>query len=197
MKKKTSKVNIEIPTTTQLENELQRVKYKFRYNKLLKNTIYVILIVASLSLLLATLVFPVLKIYGKSMMPTLSSGDIVVGIKQSKYKNGDVIAFYYNNKILVKRIVAVSLQSVNIDESGNVYVDDELLVESYVYEKSFGESNIVFPYQVPDSNYFVLGDSRENSVDSRNSSIGTIKEDEIIGKIIFKVWPLKRFGLVK
>ena len=188
MKKKINKINIAIPTTEELEKELQREKYKTKYNKLLKNTLYILLIISSLSLLVATFLLPILEIYGSSMKPTLNNGDIVVSIKKSKFKTGDIIAFYYNNKILVKRIVATSSQWVNIDESGNVYVDDNLLDESYIKEKSFGETDISFPYQVPENTYFVLGDSRDNSIDSRNSLIGTIKKEDIIGKILFKIW---------
>ncbi len=200
MKEKANNLNlqkIKLPTTQELENELKKVKYKSRYNKLLKNTFFVLLIVISLSSLIATHLFPVLEIYGISMEPTLNKGDIVVTLKKSNYQNGDIIAFYYNNRILVKRIVAASSQWVNIDEFGNVYVDDELLIESYIEEKSLGVPDIEFPYQIQDSTYFVLGDSREDSIDSRSSQIGTIKKEEIIGKVIFKVWPLKRLGFVK
>ena len=184
-----------LPTTSQLEKELEREKYKLRYNKLLTNCFQTIIIVVALSVLISSLIFPVLRIHGKSMEPNLKQGDIVVSVKKSNFKSGDVIAFYYNNNILVKRIIATPSQWVNIDEKGNVYVDDKLLIEPYIEEISYGESNIKFPYQVPEETYFVLGDDRKNSIDSRNSTIGTISKDEIIGKVIFRVWPINRFGI--
>ena len=195
-KKENKKIN-ELPTTLVLETELEKVKSKTKYFKLLKNTIYVLVIVASISILLATLILPVLKIHGESMRPNLLEEDIVLSVKKSNFKSGDVVAFYYNNKILIKRVVATSLDWVNIDESGNVFINDELLEEKYLEEKSLGDVDIEFPYQVPEGKYFVLGDKRDTSIDSRSSLIGCINEEDIIGKIIFKVWPLKRIGLVK
>lgn len=190
-------IEIKLPTTRQLEEELQRVKYRFKYKKILKSTIYVLVIVIALSVLVSTLIFPVLEIYGDSMTPTFSEGDVVVTVKKSKFETGDIIAFYYNNRILVKRVIAISSEWVNIDDEGNVFVNDELLEEPYIEEKSYGDTDIVFPYQVPEGSYFVLGDQRVNSIDSRNSLIGSISEEDIISKVIFKVWPLKSFGIVK
>ena len=188
---------LNIPTTIELEQELHRERYKSRYKKILKNTIYALLIVVAISVIAATFIFPVLEIYGESMNPNLTEGDIVLCIKKSKFESGDIIAFYYNNRILVKRVIATSSDWVNIDASGNVYVNDELLDEKYIEEKTLGESDIKYPYQVPEGAYFVLGDKRETSVDSRRSLIGTISSEEIIGKVIFKVWPLKRIGSTK
>ena len=131
------------------------------------------------------------------MEPILVSDDIVLCVKKFKFEPEDIIAFYYNNRILVKRVIATSLDWVNIDSNGNVFVNDKLLEESYIEEKFYGEVDIEFPYQVPEGSYFVLGDSRETSVDSRNSLVGSISEDEIIGKVIFRVWPMKRFGIIK
>lgn len=185
-----------LPTTSQLESELKRELYKSRYKKLLKNTIYALLIVVALSVLAATLVFPVLQIYGESMNPTLVEDDIVVSIKKTNFESGDIIAFYYNNRILVKRVIATSSEWVRVDEEGNVYVNDRLISEPYVNKKSLGESDIKYPYQVPEGEYFVLGDERETSIDSRNSTIGTISKEDIIGEVIFKVWPIKEFGIV-
>ena len=185
-----------LPTTSQLESELKRELYKSRYKKLLKNTIYALIIVVALSVLAATLVFPVLQIYGDSMKPTLVEDDIVVSIKKTNFESGDIIAFYYNNKILVKRVIATSSEWVRVDEEGNVHVNDKLISEPYVYKKNLGESDIKNPYQVPEGEYFVLGDERESSIDSRNSTIGTIAKEDIIGEVIFKVWPIKEFGIV-
>ncbi len=195
--KKQIKEEIKLPTTSRLEEELEKEKYKLKYNKLLKNTLSTILVVISFSILIATLIFPVFKIYGESMTPTLNEGDVVLSIKNKNIKNGDVIVFYYNNKILIKRVIATSSEWVNIDENGNVYVNDVLLKESYIKEKSLGNADIKFPYQVKEGSYFVLGDSRENSIDSRNNLIGTIEEEQIIGKVIFKVWPLNNLGIIK
>lgn len=196
MKKKYNFNKNNLPTTKQLEKELTRVKYKARYKKMFINTIYALIIVASISIIITNLLFPLLRITGKSMEPNLTTGDIVVAIKDNKFKRGDIIAFYYNNHILVKRIIATSLEFVNMDNEGNVYINDKLLEEVYIKNKALGKINIEFPYQVPLESYFVLGDARDNSIDSRNTLIGTIKEEDIIGKVIFKVWPIKSLSLV-
>ena len=197
MKKTNKQKSLELPTTKDLENQLNQEKYNFKYKRILKSTIYALIIVASISTLAATLIFPVLKIYGSSMSPTLIGGDIVISIKKTKFKKGDIIAFYYNNHILVKRVIATSSDWVNIDLEGNIYINNKLIEENYIEEKSFGKSNIEFPYQVPEGTYFILGDKRNISIDSRNSLIGTIPQEEIIGKIIFRVWPLKRLEIIK
>lgn len=197
MKREGNFKEIKLPTTSQLEQELNRERHKFKYKKLLKSTIYTLIIVVALSVLVATFFFPVFKIYGNSMAPTFNEGDILVSVKDSKLESGDVIAFYYNNRILVKRVIATSSQWVDIDDEGNVFVDNELLEEPYIKSKSYGEVDISFPYQVPEGSYFVLGDQREVSVDSRSSLIGSVSQEEIIGKIIFKVWPIKRFGRIR
>ena len=184
-------------TTKDLEQELYREKYKCRYKKILKNTVYTLLIVVAISIICATFIFPVLHIYGDSMNPNLTEGNIVICVHKTRIKSGDIIAFYHQNKILVKRVIAHSYDWVNIDESGNVYVNDKLLEEKYLEEKILGESDIKYPYQVPEDSYFVLGDKRENSLDSRQSLIGTISQEDIIGKIVFRVWPLNQFGIPK
>ena len=197
MKKTNKQKSLELPTTKDLEQQLNQEKYNFKYKRILKSTIYALIIVASISTLAATLIFPVLRIYGSSMSPTLIEGDIVISIKKTKFKKGDIIAFYYNNHILVKRVIATSSDWVNIDLGGNIYINNKLIEENYIKEKAFGESNIEFPYQVPEGTYFILGDERNISIDSRNSLIGTIPQEEIIGKIIFRVWPLKRLEIIK
>lgn len=188
---------IDIPTTKELEQELYKENYKFRYKNLLKSTIYVLVVVIALSILCTTLLFPVLRIYGNSMNPTLVSDDIVLCIKKKDFNKGDVIAFYYNNRILIKRIIATSSDWVDIDEKGNVFVNDKLLEESYIKDKDKGNSDINFPYQVPIETYFLLGDNREVSIDSRNSLIGTVKEEDIVGKVLFRVWPINKLGMIK
>ena len=165
-----------------------------QYKKLLRSTIYTLVIVAAISVLVATLLLPVLQIYGTSMNPNLQEGDIVVSVKSPQFKTGDIIAFYYNNRVLVKRIIGCPGDSVVITDSGDVYVNNTLLDEPYLTEKSYGNADIEYPYTVPQNSFFVLGDHRESSVDSRSSLVGCVEKEEIIGKIIFRVWPIKRIG---
>ena len=184
----------EIPSSELLENELIRVRYGERYKKLLRNTIGSLLVVAAISILIATLFLPVLEIHGTSMSPTLESKDIVVSVKTSKLKQGDICCMYYNNHLLVKRVIGVAGDEINMDEAGNVYVNGKLLDEPYLKEKDLGDCDVEFPLIVPEQSVFVLGDNRDTSVDSRNSLIGCISTDEIVGKIVFRVWPLPSFG---
>ena len=188
---------IEMPSQELLEVEIQRVRYRKRYNSVLRSTIYTLIVVASLAVLVVTIWLPILKIYGSSMTPTLNEGDIVVSLKGSTIEQGDLVAFYIGNKILVKRVIAGSGQWVDIDESGNVSVDGKPLDELYLTEKSFGDANVDFPYQVPDNRYFCMGDHRSTSVDSRHSEIGCIAEEQLVGKIVFRVLPLTYFGTVE
>ncbi len=187
---------IKAPTMEQLEAELKKEKYKRSYRKVLRSTAFSLLVVAAAAVLVAVLLLPVLQINGTSMTDTLQDGDIVVAISNSKFRTGDVIAFYYNNNILVKRVIAASGDWVDIDKDGNVYVNGELLDEPYVKEKSLGNCDIELPYQVPDGRCFVMGDHRETSIDSRNTAVGCISESGIVGRIMFRVWPLEELGLV-
>lgn len=189
--------SLEIPDSAQIETELKRVKYRQRYSSVLRSTIFVLIIVAAIAVLVATLFLPVLQIYGSSMTPSLSEGNIVVSIKGFDFKRGDIVSFYYNNKILVKRVIAFPGEWVNIDDKGNVYVNDEFLEEPYLKERALGECDIDLPYQVPDDKIFVCGDHRSTSVDSRSSSIGCVAEEQVVGRIMFRVWPLKGWGFVK
>lgn len=188
---------VDYPSVEQLEAELKRVKYRSRYRAVLRSTLYMLIVVAAVAVLVATIWMPVLQIYGASMTPTLSEGDIVVSIKGSDFEPGDLVAFYLGNKILVKRCIAGPGQWVDIDEDGNVYVDDKLLEEPYLTEKSLGGSNIELPYQVPDNRYFCMGDHRSTSVDSRHKEIGCVSEEQIVGKIVFRVFPFGGFGKLK
>ena len=194
MKKKFSAVDI--PATEQLEAELAREKYKKRYHSVLRSTVYTLIIVAAVAVLTATLWLPVLQIYGNSMTPTLQDGEIIFTVKTSKFEPGDVIAFYYNNKILVKRVICGPADWVNMDEDGTVYVNGTELDEPYLAEKALGDCNIQLPYQVPDGKVFVMGDHRSTSVDSRNTAVGCVAQEQIVGKIIFRIWPLNRLGIV-
>ena len=184
------------PTIEQLKNELNRERYKRRYFLVIRSTIYSLITVAAVAVLVATLWLPVLQIYGHSMAPTLIEGEIVVTVKNSDFKPGDVVAFYYNNKILVKRVIGTPGDWIEIDEEGRVRVNQILLEEPYVQEYALGECDIEMPYQVPDGRIFVMGDNRATSVDSRSTTVGCISEEEIVGKIVFVVWPMEEFGLL-
>lgn len=185
------------PTLEQLTAELERENYKRRYNSALRSTLFTLVVVAAVAVLVATILMPVLQIYGSSMTPTLSEGDIVVSMKGTEFEPGELVAFYLGNKILVKRCIAGPGQWVNIDENGNVYVDDVLLDEPYLTEKALGECDLSFPYQVPESRYFCMGDHRATSVDSRHSAVGCVAEEQIVGKIVLRVWPLSEFGVLR
>ena len=196
MMRKKRQLSAELPTVEQLETELARERYRRRYGKVLRSTLYTLITVAAVAVLVATLWLPVLQIYGSSMTPTLSEGEIVVSWKGSDFQRGDIIAFYYNNKILVKRVIAGPGQWVDIHEDGTVYVDGDQLDEPYLTEKALGDCDIRLPYQVPDGRYFVMGDHRSTSVDSRHSAVGCVAGEQIVGKIAFRIWPLNGFGKV-
>lgn len=177
-----------------LKGELKWEKHKLRYRRVLRSTVYTLLVASAIAVLVAVVFLPVMQIYGSSMTPTLYEGEIVVSLKGSSFEQGDVIGMYYGSKLLVKRVVAYTGQWVDIDESGNVYVDGVMLDEPYISEKAFGECNIQLPYQVPENCVFVMGDHRATSIDSRNTAVGCINVEDIVGKIVCRVWPLSEFG---
>ena len=193
--KKTKELNM--PSVRELDEELRRVNHHSRFRQLLRSTIYTLIVVSAVAVLVAVLFMPVLRIYGNSMTPTLNEGEIVVSIKGSNIECGDVVGVYFGSKLLIKRCIALEHQWVNIDEIGNVYVDGELIDEPYLTEKAFGECNLELPYQVPDGCIFVMGDHRETSIDSRNTSVGCIDKENVVGKIVFRVWPLSEFGSLR
>ena len=189
--------SVDLPTTEQIEGELVRLRYKSRYSRPLRSTIAILIVVAALAVLVATLWMPVLRIYGSSMSPTLVDGQIVISVKNARFEPGDVAAFYHGNKLLIKRYIAGPGDWVDLDADGNVSVNGSPLEEPYLTEKAYGETNIQLPYQVPDERYFLMGDNRSVSVDSRNTTVGCISRDQIVGKVIFRIWPLSEFGPVR
>ena len=197
MSKKKPYTPEDFPSTEQIRKELHRVNYRHSFSKVLQSTIYALITVAAVAVLVAVLLLPVLQIYGNSMQPSISEGSIVLSLKGGNLKSGDVIAFYYNNKILVKRVIAQPGEWVDIDEAGNVSVNGVPLDEPYLAEKALGETNIELPYQVPESRIFVMGDNRAVSVDSRNTAIGCIAEEQIVGRIFWCIWPFDQFGEVQ
>ena len=186
-----------LPATKELTQAVRRDRYTNRFRATVRSTFLSLVVVAAVAVLVPVLHIRILRIYGKSMNGTLDSGDVVVSVKTTSFKTGDVIAFYYNNNILVKRVIANPGDWVDIDQDGNVYVNNVKLEEPYLQEKAYGETNIEFPYQVPDGKIFAMGDNRSVSIDSRNTSIGCIAEEQIVGKIVYRVWPLTGIGAVK
>ena len=188
--------SVELPSLEQIEEERKRLRYRSRYRRTLKSTIAILVVVAAAAVLVATLWMPVLRIYGSSMVPTLKDGQIVVSVKTTDFQPGDIAAFYHGNKLLIKRYIAGPSEWVNIDEDGTVYINGVELDEPYLTEKAFGETNIDLPYQVPDKRYFLMGDNRDVSIDSRNTAVGCVAADQIVGKVVFRIWPLSEFGPV-
>ena len=183
-----------MPNAAQLEQELKRERYKHRYRQTFRGTVYTLITVAAVAVLVATLWMPVLQIYGASMNPTLSEGDIVISLRTKEFVPGDVVAFYYGNKLLVKRYIAGAGSWVDIGQDGTIYVNEQELKEPYLTEKAFGDCDLKLPYQVPEEKFFVVGDHRSTSVDSRHTAVGCITEEYIVGKITFRIWPLDKFG---
>ena len=185
-----------IPSLPEIQKERKRIRRGSYYWQALRGTVAVLVVVAAVAVLITTLFLPILQISGDSMSPTLDHDEIVILLKTQDFQRGDLIGFYYQGKILLKRVIALPEDEVAIDADGNVYVNGELLDEPYVREKGLGDCDLEFPYTVPGTGYFVLGDQRSNSVDSRNSVIGAISQDDIIGKVFIRVWPLSEFGFV-
>ncbi len=191
------KKELELPASAQLENEINRIRHKRTYFRVLRSTVYTLVTVAAVAVLVATLWMPVLQIYGNSMASTLSDGSIVLSLKTGEYSQGDIIAFYYNNNILVKRVIAGPGDWVNLSEDGTVFVNGAVLEEPYLQDKAFGECNLELPYQVPESRWFVMGDHRSVSVDSRHTAVGCVAEELIVGELVFCIWPMETIGVIK
>lgn len=190
------KKRITIPSLEEIQKERKRIRKSDYYRQSLRSTVSVLVVVAAVAVLIATLFLPILQISGDSMSPTLEHDEIVVLLKTKDFDRGDLVGFYYQGKILLKRVIALPEDEVAIDADGNVYVNGELLEEPYVTDKGLGDCDLEFPYKVPGTGYFVLGDQRSNSVDSRNSVIGAISQEDIIGKVFVRVWPLSEIGFV-
>ena len=196
MSEKKEVQQLEIPSVDLLEGELKRTRYNARYRRTLRTTIFSLLLVAAAAVIIAVLLLPVLQISSGSMENTLVDGDMVISLNNGKYKTGDIIGFYYNNVVLIKRVIATSGDWVDIAEDGIVTVDGVVLDEPYVEEKALGDCNIKLPYQVPQGKCFVLGDNRTESIDSRNTAVGCISNDVVLGKLLARIWPLKSFTLL-
>lgn len=188
---------MKFPSSAEVEQELNREQYKKRYTRTLKSTVFALVTAAAAAVLVAALWLPVLEIFGSSMTPTLSEGQYVVAVKDNTPQTGDIVAFYYGNKVLVKRCIAGPGSWVDILEDGTVTVNGKALDEPYLTRKHFGICDLELPYQVPEGTYFLMGDERETSVDSRHSSVGCISVDQMVGKIVYRVWPIETFGIVK
>lgn len=186
-----------LPGADQLEAELRREEHKRKYALTLRSTVYIMIVAAAVVVLLSFLLFPIFRIYGSSMSPTINEGEIVISVKGISFGRGDVVVLTYNNRLLVKRVIAGPGQWVNIDPDGNVFVDGEPIDEPYLVEKAYGDCNITLPYQVPEGRYFVMGDNRATSQDSRNSVVGCISKEHILGRAVLRIWPLDSFGIIK
>lgn len=187
---------MDLPAAQQLEDELRRLRYKENFAKTLWSTVSSLIVVAALTVVVSMLFVPVLRVTGTSMTPTMLNDELILCVKSSNFEKGDVVAFYYNNKVLLKRVIGVAGDVIDISEDGTVYLNDEALDEPYLNEKALGECDIELPYQVPESRVFVMGDHRAISIDSRSSSVGCIAEEYVIGKVFFRVYPFSRCGIV-
>ena len=187
---------LDIPTTAQFEAELKRLRYRHNFIKSVWSTVSSLIVVAAIAIIISTMILPVLRVTGTSMNPTLKNDEVLLCNKLADIKQGDIIAFYYNNKVLIKRVIGLPGDVIDIAEDGTVYVNGEALDEPYVSELALGECDIELPYQVPESRFFVCGDNRGISIDSRSTAIGCIAEENIIGKAVFRILPMKTFGFL-
>lgn len=190
------KPRLSAPQVEQLKKELRRTNYNVKYRRTLRSTFFALVIVAAVAVLIAVLILPVLQVNSNTMAPTLAEGDIVVCIKTTDISPGDIVCFYIGNKLLVKRCIALPGQTVDMDDTGNLTVDGVPLREPYLTETAPGQTNLEYPYRVPDNRYFCVGDQRTSSVDSRNTAVGCVSEEQLVGRVLFRIWPLPVFGPV-
>ena len=197
MSRRRRKWENDMPTVQQLMQARTHERYRIRYRNAVRSTIVTLITVVAVAVIISYTLLPVLRIYGHSMTPTVTDGEIALAVRTSRFQKGDVVAFYYNNKILIKRVIAGPGDWVDLDEDGNVYVNDKRLVEPYVSDLAYGETNIEFPYQVPENRWFVMGDHRSVSIDSRNSAVGCVSDEQVVGRLMARIWPLNAFGLIE
>jgi signal peptidase I len=186
----------DLPTTEQLDAELRRIRYRAKFIRTFRDTVNSLLVVAAIAVLICMLFLPVLRVTGTSMTPTMQNDELVICNKTGNFECGDIVAFHYNNKILLKRVIGVAGDWIDMREDGTVFVNGEQLVEPYVDDLAYGECDLDFPYQVPDNRIFVMGDHRSTSVDSRSSTVGCVADEYIIGRVFFRLWPWEKIGLI-
>lgn len=189
--------DVPMPSIAQVQREREKLHNRTEYRRTITHVLGILVVVAAVSVVWATMCFPLLRVYGVSMEPTLENGQIIMLEKSGNFETGDLIGFYYQNKILLKRVIGNAGDYIDMDAEGNVYVNDRKLDEPYLKTRALGDCDITFPYQVPDGKVFVMGDNREKSIDSRSKQVGCVAEEQIVGRVIFRLWPIKSIGFLK
>lgn len=184
------------PTSEQIAAEIRRDENKHRFRRFVRSAAYAILIVAALAVLVSTFFLPVMKVYGRSMEPAVAENEIVVCVKQRQYRPGDIVALYFNNRIILRRVICVGGDQFDIDEAGNVFVNGEYYDEPYLIEKSYETTDIDLPFKVNEANYFIMADNRSFALDSRSIAVGTVTKEQIAGKVILSIWPFRTFRMI-